>query len=234
MKRGRWGWGMGDESLEASTLPWRVCGYTPADCSIIKVAALIWQEGRSHRSKVRVRVGTRKGAFIPPLTQRKNWGGQWPHFADGRSSILMVLAANPDRLYCFAYQRPGPGQSATIRYGVQPGNVVATSSSTNGVAARNHGYDGTPHPLEFKRAWHLSPSGSPSQTHSTGVGWGGRRGDAAIFRSKEADMNLEEMSWLRKHGSGPHWQPGAGGMSCTGPSSSTRAKKRMYLAILVG
>ena len=36
--------------------------------------------------------------------------------------------------------------------------------------------------------------------------------DAALFISTDGGQNWEELSGLRKHGTGPHWQPGAGGM----------------------
>jgi photosystem II stability/assembly factor-like uncharacterized protein len=36
--------------------------------------------------------------------------------------------------------------------------------------------------------------------------------DAAIFRTGDGGKSWQELSGLRGHGSGPHWQPGAGGM----------------------
>jgi len=67
-------------------------------------------------------------------------------------------------------------------------------------------YDGTPHPWEFARVWHLEPSLDDPDTVLAGVE------DAALFRSRDAGATWTELSGLRGHDTGPHWQPGAGGM----------------------
>ena len=76
----------------------------------------------------------------------------------------------------------------------------------DGVPGTHQWYDGTPHPWEFKRVWHLEPSLTDPDTVYAGVE------DAALFRSTDGGANWEELSGLRGHGTGPHWQPGAGGM----------------------
>jgi photosystem II stability/assembly factor-like uncharacterized protein len=76
----------------------------------------------------------------------------------------------------------------------------------DGVPGTHQWYDGTPHPWEFKRVWHLEPSLTDPDTIYAGVE------DAALFRSTDGGQNWQELSGLRGHGSGPHWQPGAGGM----------------------
>ena len=68
-------------------------------------------------------------------------------------------------------------------------------------------YDGTQHPWEFKRVWHLEPSLTDPDTVYAGVE------DAALFKSTDGGKNWKELSGLRGHGTGPKWQPGAGGMS---------------------
>jgi hypothetical protein len=67
-------------------------------------------------------------------------------------------------------------------------------------------YDGTQHPWEFKRVWHLEPSLTDPDTVYAGVE------DAALFRSTDGGENWHELSGLAGHGTGPKWQPGAGGM----------------------
>ena len=67
-------------------------------------------------------------------------------------------------------------------------------------------YDGTPHPWEFARVWHLEPSLDDPDTVLAGVE------DAALFRSTDGGKSWNEMAGLRGHGSGSSWQPGAGGM----------------------
>jgi photosystem II stability/assembly factor-like uncharacterized protein len=76
----------------------------------------------------------------------------------------------------------------------------------DGVPGTHQSYDGTPHPWEFKRVWHLEPSLTETDTVYAGVE------DAALFRSDDAGQTWEEVAGLRGHGSGPDWQPGAGGL----------------------
>jgi hypothetical protein len=66
-------------------------------------------------------------------------------------------------------------------------------------------YDGTPHPWEFARVWHLEPSLSDPDTVYAGVE------DAALFRSVDGGQEWQELSGLRDQ-KGSSWQPGAGGM----------------------
>jgi len=67
-------------------------------------------------------------------------------------------------------------------------------------------YDGTNHPWEFKRVWHLEPSLTDPDIVYAGVE------DAALFRSSDGAQTWQELPGLRGHGTGPSWQPGAGGM----------------------
>jgi photosystem II stability/assembly factor-like uncharacterized protein len=76
----------------------------------------------------------------------------------------------------------------------------------DGVPGTHQWYDGTPHPWEFKRVWHLEPSLTDPDTVYAGVE------DAGLFRSSDGGRTWHELSGLRGHGSGPHWQPGAGGL----------------------
>jgi len=86
-------------------------------------------------------------------------------------------------------------------------------------------YDGKPHPWEFKRVWHLEPSLTDPDTVYAGVE------DAAIFRSTDGGKNWKEMSGLRGHGTGPHWQPGAGGMCLHTIILDPKNQQRMWIAI---
>src|SRR5256712_6679479 len=67
-------------------------------------------------------------------------------------------------------------------------------------------YDGTQHPWEFKRVWHLEPSLTDPATVYAGVE------DAGLFRTSDGGTTWQELAGLRGHGTGPKWQPGAGGM----------------------
>src|ERR1700739_76017 len=145
-------------------------------------------------SDVRVLVGTRKGAFI--LTsdgKREQWDVSGPFFAGWEIYHLKGSSVDPHRLY--ASQAAGKSW--------QP---VDNKFVYDGVAGTHQWYDGTPHPWEFKRVWHLEPSLNDPDTVYAGVE------DAALFRHRDGGQSWQELSGLRGHGSGPHWQPGAGGM----------------------
>ena len=87
-------------------------------------------------------------------------------------------------------------------------------------------YDGTQHPWEFKRVWHFEPSLADPDTVYAGVE------DAAMFRSTDGGKSWHELAGLRGHGTGPQWQPGAGGMGLhTILYRSARIHKRIFIAI---
>ena len=85
-------------------------------------------------------------------------------------------------------------------------NPVGNAFAYDGIPGTHQWYDGKPHPWEFKRVWHLEPSLTDPQVVYAGVE------DAALFRSADGGASWSELSGLRGHGSGPRWQPGAGGM----------------------
>ena len=64
----------------------------------------------------------------------------------------------------------------------------------DGVPGTHQWYDGTPHPWEFKRVWHLEPM---LNRIPCGVE------DAALFRTTDGGQERTEMPGLRGHGSGP-------------------------------
>jgi hypothetical protein len=95
----------------------------------------------------------------------------------------------------------------------------------DGVPGTHQWYDGTPHPWEFKRVWHLEPSLTDPDLVFAGVE------DAAIFRSTDGGMTWAEMPGLRGHGSGPRWQPGAGGLCLHTILLDPKDPQRMFIAI---
>ncbi len=131
-------------------------------------------------SKVRVLVGTRKGAFI--LTsdgKREQWEVNGPYFTGWEVYHVKGSPADPDRLY--ASQTSGwfgqiiqrssdggktweaPGGGMTVSAGRMPAGesnkfVYDTSPETGKPLTTHQWYDGTQHPWEFKRVWHLEPS----------------------------------------------------------------------------
>jgi BNR/Asp-box repeat len=158
-------------------------------------------------SQVRVLVGTRKGAFI--LTAdgtRDQWTVNGPHFAGWEIYHVKGSPADPARLYASqstswfgqVVQRSDDGGGTW-----QP---VGNTFTYDGVPGTHQWYDGTPHPWEFARVWHLEPSLTDPDTVYAGVE------DAGLFRSTDGGREWRELSGLRRHDSGSSWQPGAGGM----------------------
>jgi photosystem II stability/assembly factor-like uncharacterized protein len=201
-------------------------------------------------SKVRVLVGTRKGAFI--LTsdgRREKWEVSGPHFTGWEIYHLKGSSIDPNRIYCSqtsgwfgqviqrsddggkTWFQPGtpPGESTTDERGWPKGEsnkfVYDTSAETGKPLTTHQWYDGTQHPWEFKRVWHLEPSVNDPDTVFAGVE------DAAIFKSTDGGKTWNELAGLRGHGTGPKWQPGAGGMCLHTIIQDPKNLNRIYIAI---
>ncbi|HEX2138821.1 MAG TPA: hypothetical protein VHG33_03820 [Woeseiaceae bacterium] len=103
--------------------------------------------------------------------------------------------------------------------------VYDTSPETGRPLTTHQWYDGTQHPWEFARVWHLEPSLTDPDTVYAGVE------DAALFRSTDGGRSWTELAGLRGHDSGPRWQPGAGGMCLHTILLDRDNPDRMYTAI---
>lgn len=157
-------------------------------------------------SGVRVLVGTRKGAFI--LTSdasRKQWDINGPLFAGWEIYHLKGSPVNPNRLY--TSQSNGWFGQLIQRSddGGQTWEPVGNKFDYDGTPGTHQWFDGTQHPWEFKRVWHLEPSLTDPDTVYAGVE------DAALFRSSDGGQTWKELPALRDV-KGHLWQPGAGGM----------------------
>ncbi len=177
-------------------------------------------------SAIRLLVGTRKGAFI--LTsdgKRKKWEVSGPHFAGWEIYHLKGSPVDPNRLY--ASQTSGWfGQVMQVSKDAgKTWEAGGNEFNYAGTAGTHLWYDGTPHPWEFKRVWHLEPSLTDADTVYAGVE------DAAIFRSADSGRTWQELPGLRGHPSGPKWQPGAGGMCLHTIVLDPSDAKRMFIAI---
>ncbi len=158
-------------------------------------------------SRVRVLAGTRKGAFILESdAKREAWTISEPLFAGWEIYHVNGSPADPNRIY--ASQSSGWFGQMIQRSddGGKTWEAVDNKFVYDGVPGTHQWYDGTPHPWEFKRVWHLEPSPTDPDTVFAGVE------DAALFKTTDGGKSWAEVSGLRKHGSGPHWAPGAGGM----------------------
>jgi hypothetical protein len=177
-------------------------------------------------SGVRVLVGTRKGAFV--LTAdgtRTDWEVQGPFFPGWEIYHVAASPADPDRIW--ASQSGGwfGQQIQRSDDGGRTWNPVGNDFSYATVPGTHQWYDGTPHPWEFARVWHLEPAANDPDTVYAGVE------DAALFRSVDGGQSWSELPGLREHGSGPNWQPGAGGMCLHTILPDPRDSDRMLVAI---
>ena len=119
-----------------------------------------------------------------------------------------------------------PGESPDERGTAPKGESNKFAYDTAAAPLTTHQfYDGKQHPWEFKRVWHLEPSLTDPDTVYAGVE------DAAIFRSTDGGENWHELPGLRGHGTGPKWQPGAGGMCLHTIILDPSNPQRMYIAI---
>jgi photosystem II stability/assembly factor-like uncharacterized protein len=202
-------------------------------------------------SGVRVLVGTRKGAFILSSDgKRAKWDVSGPHFAGWEIYHIKGSQADPNRLFASQtsgwfgqiIQRSDDGGKTWIQPGTPPGESTATgpggmpkgesnkfvydiSAETGKPLTTHMWYDGTQHPWEFKRVWHIEPSLTDPDVVYAGVE------DAGLFRSTDGGQNWKELSALRGHTSGPGWQPGAGGMCLHTVILDPSDPKRIYIAI---
>ena len=174
---------------------------------------------------VRVLVGTRKGAFI--LTSdgvRRRWKVSGPHFAGWEIYHLKGSPADPDRLYASQTSAWFGQVIQRSSNGGKKWEAVGNQFGYEGVPGTHQWYDGTQHPWEFKRVWHLEPSLTDPDTVYAGVE------DAAMFRSTDAGQSWQELPALRE-AKGNLWQPGAGGMGLHTIIIDPSNPDRIFIAI---
>jgi hypothetical protein len=200
-------------------------------------------------SKVRLLVGTRKGAFV--LTsdgKRKQWDISGPLFTGWEMYHLKGSPVDPNRIYASqtsswfgqivqrsddggkTWHQPGapPGEPTTTPDGMPKGEsnkfAYDTTPETGKPLTTHQWYDGTHRPWEFKRVWHLEPSLTDPDTVYAGVE------DAALFRSTDGGQTWQELPALRS-AKGDLWQPGAGGMCLHTIMLDPNNPERIFVAI---
>jgi photosystem II stability/assembly factor-like uncharacterized protein len=177
-------------------------------------------------SGVRVLVGTRKGAFVMTSdAKRKSWKIEGPHFAGWEIYHVKGSPADPDRLY--ASQSSGWFGQVLQRSndGGKTWEAAGTDFQYEGTPGTHRWYDGSPHPWEFKRVWHLEPSLTDPDMIYAGVE------DAALFVSRDAGATWAEMPGLRTHETASEWAPGAGGLCLHTIVIDPKNPSRMFIAI---
>jgi hypothetical protein len=200
-------------------------------------------------STVRVLVGTRKGAFILSADgKRQKWEISGPHFAGWEIYHLKGSPVDPDRLYASqtsgwfgqiiqrsndggkTWEQPGTpkGEPTTTPDGMPKGEsnkfAYDTSPKTGKPLTTHQWYDGTQHPWEFKRVWHVEPSLTDADTVYAGVE------DAALFRTTDGGKSWHELAGLRA-AKGEQWSPGAGGLGLHTILLDPSNPDRIYIAI---
>lgn len=175
---------------------------------------------------VRVLVGTKKGAFILTSDERRQaWTVEGPHFAGWEIYHFKGSPADPNRLY--ASQNTSWFGQIIQRSddGGQTWTPMDNKFTYDGPTGTHLWYDGTPHPWEFKRVWHLEPSLDDPDMVYAGVE------DAAMFRTTDGGKSWHELTALRSHPSASKWAPGAGGLGVHTILLDPVHKGRIYIAI---
>src|SRR4029434_5378493 len=179
-------------------------------------------------SRLRVLVGTKKGAFVLNYDgTRKKWSVDGPFFGGWEMYHLQASPIDPNRIYVSQtsgwfgqiIQRSDDGGKTWHQPGLKPGEPTTTPErmpqderhkfmydTAKTPLTTHQWYDGTQHPWEFKRVWHIEPALDDPDTVYAGVE------DAALFKSTDGGQSWHELAGLRGHGTGPQWSPGAGGM----------------------
>jgi photosystem II stability/assembly factor-like uncharacterized protein len=177
-------------------------------------------------SAIRVLVGTRKGAFVLTADgKRDRWDVSGPHFGGWEIYHLKGSPADPNRLYASQSSSWFGQVIQRSNDGGKTWESAGNKFAYDGVTGKHLWYDGTPHPWEFARVWHLEPSLSDPDTVYAGVE------DAALFRSADGGQTWQELPGLRGHASASLWQPGAGGMCLHTILLDPSQPGRMFIAI---
>jgi photosystem II stability/assembly factor-like uncharacterized protein len=177
-------------------------------------------------AKVRVLVGTRKGAFV--LTSdgaRRDWRIEGPHFGGWEIMHVNGSPADPARLYASQWTDWHGQVVQRSSDGGRTWEPVGNNLAYEGETGTHKWYDGTPHPWSFKRVWHFEPSPDDPDTVFAGVE------DAGLFRSTDGGQSWRELSALRTHSTAADWQPGAGGLCLHTIIIDPSDVRRMYVAI---
>ena len=200
-------------------------------------------------SSIRVLVGTKKGAFlITSDGKRQKWKVNGPHFGGWEIYHVKGSTLDPDRIFASqssgwfgqiiqrsddggkTWHQPGTpaGEPMTTPEGMPRGEsnkfVYDTTPPAGRPLTTHQWYDGTQHPWEFKRVWHLEPSLNDPETIYAGVE------DAAIFKSTDGGKNWKELAALRD-AQGNQWMPGAGGLGLHTILLDPANPNRIFVAI---
>ena len=119
----------------------------------------------------------------------------------------------------------GGGEAPQMPQGKSNMFVYDTSDESGKPLTTHQWYDGTQHPWEFARVWHLEPSLTDPDMVYAGVE------DAALFRTTDGGHTWHELAGLRGHETGASWSPGAGGMCLHTILLDPSDPGRIYVAV---
>ncbi len=191
-------------------------------------------------NRVRVLVGTAKGAFILTADgKREQWEISQPHFAGWEIYHVKGSPVNPDRIFASQtsswfgqiIQRSDDGGKTWAPPGGEklPEAYEPPAGRSNrflydGEVGTHKWYDGTQHPWEFTRVWHIEPALTDPDTAYAGVE------DAGLFKTTDGGQTWQELPALRAT-KGALWQPGAGGMCLHTIIIDPQNPQRIFIAI---
>jgi photosystem II stability/assembly factor-like uncharacterized protein len=197
-------------------------------------------------TSIRVLVGTRKGAFILSSDgKRDKWKVDGPLFSGWEIFHMKGSPADPNRIFASqssgwfgqiiqrssdggkTWETPGGGPEKSPQgwpKGESNKFIYDTSPETGKPITTHQWYDGSQHPWEFKRVWHLEPSLDDPDTCYAGIE------DAALFKTTNGGQTWNELAGLRA-AKGNLWSPGAGGLCLHTIILDPVDPNRIYIAI---
>jgi len=176
--------------------------------------------------RARILVGTAKGLFVLRSDEaRQDWTVEGPHFGGWQAMHAKGSPLNPDRIYASIWTDWHGQVMHRSDDGGRTWETVDNHFAYEGDTGTHQWYDGTPHPWDFKRVWHLEPS-----LHDRDTVYAGAE-DAALFRSTDGGASWSELSGLRNHTTGGIWQPGAGGLCLHTILQDPTRPQRLFVAI---
>ena len=123
-----------------------------------------------------------------PTASASSWDVSGPHFGGWEIYHLKGSSVDPNRHLRVAVERLDGQIIQRSNDGGKTWEAVGNKFVYDGVPGTHQWYDGTPHPWEFKRVWHLEPSLTDPDTVYAGVE------DAALFRTTDGGQTLERVA----------------------------------------
>ena len=139
--------------------------------------------------------GHREGRVHPHVgRQARELAIEGPFFGGWEMYHVKGSPVDPNRIYASPVDRLVRPAHPALRRRRQDLEPVGNQFAYDGVTGTHQWYDGTPHPWEFARVWHLEPSLTDPDTVLAGVE------DAALFRSTDGGQTWSELPGCARTG----------------------------------